>query len=87
MLSRPHTLAPSPTCLPSVPACPQVGQAVVIGSEWGKVRSLRGTGGRPVAEVLPGQPAEVAGLKGLPQAGDEVLVSGVLGAARTGRKS
>ncbi len=52
----------------------QVGQAVVVGSEWGKVRSLRGTGGKAVSEVLPGQPAEIAGLKGLPQAGDELLV-------------
>ncbi|KAL4428155.1 hypothetical protein ABPG75_002244 [Micractinium tetrahymenae] len=52
----------------------KVGQPVVIGTEWGRVRSLRGTGGLPVAEVLPGQPAEISGLKGLPQAGDQLLV-------------
>ena len=49
---------------------------VVVGTEWGKIRSLKGTGGGAVKEVLPGQPAEVAGLKGLPQAGDELLVRG-----------
>lgn len=47
---------------------------MVVGTEWGRVRSLRGTGGRPVEEVLPGQPAEISGLKGLPQAGDLLLV-------------
>lgn len=47
---------------------------MVIGTEWGRVRSLRGTGGRVAPEVLPGQPAEIAGLKGLPQAGDQLLV-------------
>ncbi|KAL4420178.1 hypothetical protein ABPG77_008314 [Micractinium sp. CCAP 211/92] len=52
----------------------KVGQPVVVGTEWGRVRSLRGTGGAATAEVLPGQPAEIAGLKGLPQAGDQLLV-------------
>ncbi|KAL4858773.1 Translation initiation factor IF-2 [Chlorella vulgaris] len=52
----------------------RVGQPMVVGTEWGRVRSLRGTGGRPVEEVLPGQPAEISGLKGLPQAGDLLLV-------------
>lgn len=47
---------------------------MVVGTEWGRVRSLRGTGGAATAEVLPGQPAEIAGLKGLPQAGDQLLV-------------
>lgn len=51
---------------------------MVVGTEWGRVRALRGTGGRSVEEVLPGQPAEIAGLKGLPQAGDQVLVSRVV---------
>lgn len=47
---------------------------MVVGTEWGRVRSLRGTGGAAVKEVLPGQPAEIAGLKGLPRAGDQLLV-------------
>ena len=49
---------------------------MVVGTEWGRVRSLKGTGGGAVTEVLPGQPAEIAGLKGLPQAGDQLLVRG-----------
>ena len=48
----------------------------MVGSEWGRVRTLRGTGSAPVKRVLPGQPAEVTGLKGLPQAGDELLAVG-----------
>lgn len=48
---------------------------MVVGTEWGRVRSLKGTGGKTIDEVLPGQPAEIAGLKGLPQAGDQLLVS------------
>ena len=51
---------------------------MVVGREWGRVRSLRGTGGAAIKEVLPGQPAEIAGLKGLPQAGDQLLVGGGL---------
>eukprot|EP00887_Chlorella_sp_A99_P006846 scaffold2.g6846.t1 len=51
----------------------RVGQAVVVGAEWGKVRSLRGTGGGGVAAALPGQPVEIAGLRGLPHAGDELM--------------
>lgn len=52
----------------------KVGQPMVVGTEWGRVRSMKGTGGKAITEVLPGQPAEIAGLKGLPQAGDQVLV-------------
>lgn len=58
-----------------LPRPQQVGQPMVVGTEWGRVRALRGTGGRTVDEVLPGQPAEIAGLKALPQAGDQLLVS------------
>jgi len=50
------------------------GQAVVVGCEWGKVRSLAGPDGRPVDRVLPGHPAEVTGLRGVPQAGDTLAV-------------
>jgi hypothetical protein len=53
----------------------QVGQPLVVGTEWGRVRSLRGTGGAPITEVLPGQPVEIAGLRGLPEAGDQLMVS------------
>jgi hypothetical protein len=57
----------------------KVGQPVVVGCEWGKVRSLRGPGGAVLKELLPGQAAEISGLRGLPDAGDPLLVRGDLG--------
>ena len=54
-----------------------IGQPVVVGCEWGKVRSLRGPGGALLKELLPGQPAEISGLRGLPDAGDPLMVSSV----------
>jgi len=52
-----------------------IGQPVVVGCEWGKVRSLRGPGSALLKELLPGQPAEISGLRGLPDAGDPLMVS------------
>jgi translation initiation factor IF-2 len=54
----------------------KVGQPVVVGSEWGKVRALRAPGGAAVGAdgVPPGLPAELVGLKGLPLAGDDLMV-------------
>ncbi len=51
-----------------------VGQYVVVGSEWGKVRSLRTAAGVNIKKATPGQPVEIAGLKGVPQAGDQLQV-------------
>ena len=39
------------------------GQAVVVGCEWGKVRSLAGPDGRPVDRVLPGRKAACCNLR------------------------
>ena len=52
----------------------QVGQYVVVGCHWGKLRSLRTAAGRIIKKALPGQPVEIAGLKGVPQAGDQLQV-------------
>ena len=54
--------------------CP--GECVVIGSEWGRVRALKDPLGKQVGSkgVSPGKPVEVIGLKGLPNAGDELVV-------------
>ncbi len=52
----------------------QPGQFVAVGTEWGRVRALRSAAGRPLPAALPGQPAEVSGLRGVPQAGDELMV-------------
>lgn len=53
----------------------KVGQPIVVGSEWGKVRALRTPGGEAVGKegVSPGRPVEVVGLKSLPLAGDEMM--------------
>ena len=52
----------------------EVGQYVVVGCHWGKVRSLRTAAGQIIKRALPGQPVEIAGLKGVPQAGDRLQV-------------
>jgi len=52
----------------------KVGDVVVVGNQWGKVRSMRPASGAALKTVSPGQPAEVSGLKGLPLAGDEFRV-------------
>lgn len=39
-----------------------------------QVRALRAPHGGPLKEVLPGQPAEIIGLRGMPQAGDTLMV-------------
>ena len=49
----------------------RVGDIVVAGQEWGRVRKLLDERGDSVDEVGPSQPAEVLGLNGTPMAGDE----------------
>lgn len=39
-----------------------------------QVRALRAPHGGQLKEVLPGQPAEIIGLRGMPQAGDALMV-------------
>jgi len=54
----------------------KVGQPVVVGTEWGKVRALSLPGGLGAVGnngVSPGRPAELTGLKGVPFAGEALL--------------
>lgn len=51
-----------------------MGQHVVVGSEYGKIRTLKSALGESLEEVHPGIPVEVSGLRGMPQAGDDFLV-------------
>jgi len=51
-----------------------VGDAIVTGTNYGKVRSLSNTKGKRFLEVPPGTPAEIQGLDGLPGAGQKFAV-------------
>ena len=52
----------------------RVGDALVTGSEYGRVRAMMNERGEQLKEVLPGYPVEVLGLSGVPTAGDEFNV-------------
>jgi len=52
----------------------RVGDALVTGSHYGKVRAMMNERGELVKEVTPGYPVEVLGLSGVPTAGDEFNV-------------
>lgn len=50
------------------------GDALVFGTEWAKVKTLRDENGRDVTSAGPSMPAWITGLSGLPFAGDEFIV-------------
>jgi translation initiation factor IF-2 len=50
-----------------------VGDSVVVGPHFGRVRRLRDWRGKSVKEMGPGRPVEVVGLSGTPDAGDIVI--------------
>ncbi len=52
----------------------KVGDIVVAGSEWGRVRALLDDRGRAIESAGPASPVEVLGLQATPQAGDSVFV-------------
>ena len=52
----------------------KVGDIVVAGSEWGRVRLLQNDRGETVPTAGPSTPIEVLGLSGAPEAGDEMVV-------------
>ncbi len=52
----------------------KVGDVFVSGTEWGRVRALHNDRGANVKMALPGQPIEVQGLTGTPDAGDDFTV-------------
>jgi translation initiation factor IF-2 len=52
----------------------KVGDLLVAGSEWGRVRALINERGEQRISAGPSEPAEVLGLSGTPEAGDEFVV-------------
>jgi translation initiation factor IF-2 len=52
----------------------EVGDAIVAGSHWGRVRAMQDYTGARLREAVPGQPVEVLGFDGVPDAGDTFRV-------------
>jgi translation initiation factor IF-2 len=52
----------------------KVGDLIVAGAEWGRVRALLSDTGKPVDSAGPSTPVEVLGFSGTPDAGDRLAV-------------
>ncbi len=50
----------------------EVGDALVAGAHWGRVRAMQDFTGNRVQEAGPGEPVEVLGFDGVPEAGEHV---------------
>ena len=50
------------------------GQAIVVGENYGRVRSLFNERGEKKTEAGPSTPVQVVGINGIPQAGDQMFV-------------
>ena len=51
-----------------------VGDIVIAGKEWGRVRAMFNEMGKKMSEAEPATPVEVLGLQGTPAAGDDCIV-------------
>ncbi len=60
----------------------RVGDLVVAGAEWGRVRALVSDSGEPIESAGPSTPVEVLGFSGTPDAGDRLAVVENEGRAR-----
>ena len=60
----------------------RVGDLVVAGAEWGRVRALVSDTGEPIDSAGPSTPVEVLGFSGTPDAGDRLAVVENEGRAR-----
>src|SRR5204862_3059010 len=59
-----------------------VGDIIVAGAEWGRVRALVSDTGAPVETAGPSAPVEVLGFTGTPEAGDRLAIVDSEGRAR-----
>jgi translation initiation factor IF-2 len=53
----------------------RVGDAIVAGTAYGRVRAMSDENGDPVLEALPSRPVQVQGLSSVPRAGDNFIVT------------
>ncbi len=53
----------------------RVGEAIVAGTAYGRVRAMADENGEPVDEAYPARPVTVQGLSSVPRAGDTFLVT------------
>jgi translation initiation factor IF-2 len=51
------------------------GDALVVGTTWGRVRALSNHKGEPVKQALPSDAVQIVGLQAVPEAGDEFIVT------------
>ena len=52
----------------------RLGNTVVVGTTWGRVRAMFNDVGKRVRKAEPATPVELLGLNGVPQAGDSLMV-------------
>ena len=64
----------------------KVGDLIVAGADWGRVRALVSDTGAPVESAGPSTPVEVLGFNGTPDAGDRLAVVAVRGARARDRR-
>jgi len=53
----------------------RVGDPIVAGTAYGRVRAMQDENGEPVAEAGPSRPVQVQGLSSVPRAGDSFIVT------------
>lgn len=51
----------------------KLGDALVFGQTWGRVKTMRDEFGKELTEAGPSTPVEITGLSGLPEAGEEFI--------------
>jgi len=53
----------------------KIGDLIVAGASYGRVKAMFNDQGQPVQSVLPGYPAEILGFGSVPEAGDQLSVA------------
>ncbi|KAH7325073.1 hypothetical protein B0I35DRAFT_174809 [Stachybotrys elegans] len=61
----------------------RLGDVIVAGKTWGKVRLMRNEAGMEIEEAPPGTPVEILGWRDIPAAGDQIIQAPDEGAAKT----